>query len=69
MFSESDAMVCRRKKGTKTMMEAQARDAVVSKQQVVEEIESHQLNPDEFFATFGDHETYKGWDVLDWLGY
>ena len=47
----------------------EAMKATITRAEAIREIEDHQLPVDEFFAEVGDRETYRGADVLIWLGY
>lgn len=42
---------------------------MVSKKQVLKELEKHQTDVNEFYAKFGDKPEYHAYDVLVWLGY
>lgn len=43
--------------------------AIVTVDEAAMEIEDHGLDPEDFFAEYGRQATYKGADVLGWLGY
>lgn len=47
----------------------QAEEAVLTRFQVLVEIENHQLNHQDFFGECGDHPLYRGSTLLNWLGY
>ncbi|WYX27702.1 hypothetical protein WJ976_19300 [Achromobacter denitrificans] len=47
----------------------QAEDAVLTRFQVLVEIENQQLNHQDFFDDCGDHPLYRGSALLNWLGY
>ena len=47
----------------------QACEYVVTKYEAKEEIEKHFSNFNDFLNDIGDKKTYKGSDVLNWLGY
>lgn len=44
-------------------------EATVSKIYAIREVQKHGLDPDEFFAEVGERDSYRGHEVLDWLGY
>jgi len=47
----------------------EAVEATVTRSEAMAEIEHHAADWDEFVAEYGDHPTYRGEDVLGWLGY
>ena len=47
----------------------EAIEATVTKQEAKKEIELHYLRFSDFVLDHGNFETYKGNDVLKWLGY
>lgn len=44
-------------------------EAEVTLEQARHEVEKHNLPWDEFVKEIGEYDTYRGRDVLDWLGY
>lgn len=49
--------------------EDEAREATVTAKQAAAEVMRHGFNPELFFEEIGRRETYRGSEVLDWLGY
>lgn len=47
----------------------EAMDATVSREQMWRECARHGCDPLDLIAELGDHDTYRGADVLAWLGY
>lgn len=47
----------------------QAIVAQVTRQEAIREVQQHNISVDEFLEEVGDKETYKGSEVLNWLGY
>jgi parvulin-like peptidyl-prolyl isomerase len=47
----------------------EACEAIVSRKMAQREIEKHSADFADFIAEYGDKPSYKGQDVLDWLGY
>ena len=47
----------------------EAMNAEVSRDDARREIFRHSLDPEDFFHEVGDRPTYRGADVLEWLGY
>lgn len=46
-----------------------AENTVLTRQQVLDQVEQHQLNPQDFLDECGDAPLYRGAALLDWLGY
>ena len=44
-------------------------ESTVTHDEAAREICQHGLNPQGFFAEYGERATYSGADVLAWLGY
>ena len=49
--------------------EEDAREAKLTKEQAIKEVAAHGLSVEEFVEDVGDKAEYKGWEVLNWLGY
>ena len=52
--------------------EGEAREAIVTKSEAIQEIKGHGHGEQgilEFFQEVGEKDYYKGSEVLDWLGY
>lgn len=47
----------------------EAIESTVSKAEALAEIRNHSCSIEEFLLELGDHQTYRGKDVLAWLGY
>lgn len=47
----------------------EAMESTVSKKEAQREVAKHSCEWTEFVAEMGDKQTYKGADVLGWLGY
>lgn len=47
----------------------EAVDAIVTRQEALREIRRHGLSEQEFLEEVGDRATYRGKEVLDWMGY
>ena len=47
----------------------QAYEYAVTKYEAKKEIEEHFLNFDDFLNDVGNKKTYKGSEILNWLGY
>lgn len=41
----------------------------VSRFEALHEVKEHGIELEEFYAEFGDQETYNGGAILSWLGY
>lgn len=47
----------------------EACEAIVTKQDAIDEVERHRANVSDFLNDVGNKEEYKGSEVLYWLGY
>ena len=47
----------------------EAIEAIVTRKEAQQEIEKHGLKFKDFSLDYGNFDTYKGSDVLKWLGY
>ncbi|MEE9937498.1 MAG: hypothetical protein PIQ35_27445 [Achromobacter xylosoxidans] len=47
----------------------EACEAVLTRQQVLAQVEKHYLYPQQFLDECGDHPLYRGAVLMDWLGY
>lgn len=51
------------------MTHDEAQEVILTRYQAQLEVAGHSLDWGDFLDDLGDHDTYKGADVLDWLGY
>lgn len=51
------------------MNEEEYRDITVSRRDALYQLDQHGADYDEFYDDLGFHESYKGSEILNWLGY
>jgi len=47
----------------------EAREETFTRREALAIVRNHNLDWDDFLSEVGNHQTYKGSDILDWLGY
>ena len=51
------------------MTESEYREEILTRQQAINQVHKHGINPIEFLAELGSNTHYTGEEVLNWLGY